>query len=131
MFGLKVNRVVIVVLDGAGIGALPDAARYGDEGSNTLGNLATKVGGLNLPHLARLGLGNIGAIEGISPAREPAAAWGKMAERSPGKDTTTGHWEIAGVVLDRPFPVYPDGFPPEIITAFEKRAGFLLQRLFW
>lgn len=114
---------MLVVLDGAGVGALPDAARYGDAGSNTLGNLAEKVGGLDLPHLERLGLGNIAPIKGVPPAANPAAAWGKMAERSPGKDTTTGHWELAGVVLDRPFPVYPQGFPPEVIDTFEARIG--------
>ncbi|MEW6191736.1 MAG: phosphopentomutase [Bacillota bacterium] len=118
-----IRKVVIVVLDGAGVGALPDAARYGDAGSNTLGNLAEKVGGLDLPHLERLGLGNIAPIKGVPPAANPAAAWGKMAERSPGKDTTTGHWELAGVVLDRPFPVYPQGFPPEVIDTFEARIG--------
>ncbi|RPF49421.1 phosphopentomutase [Thermodesulfitimonas autotrophica] len=118
-----IRKVTIVVLDGTGIGALPDAGRYGDEGSNTLGNLSEAVGGLKVPHLQQLGLGNIGPIKGVPPAAKPVAAWGKMAERSPGKDTTTGHWEIAGVILDRPFPVYPNGFPPEIITAFEERIG--------
>lgn len=118
-----IRKITIVVLDGTGIGALPDAGRYGDEGSNTLGNLSEAVGGLKVPHLQQLGLGNIGPIKGVPPATKPVAAWGKMAERSPGKDTTTGHWEIAGVILDRPFPVYPNGFPPEIITAFEKRIG--------
>lgn len=118
-----VRKAIIVVLDGTGIGALPDAGRYGDEGSNTLGNLSEAVGGLRVPHLQQLGLGNIGPIKGVPPATKPVAAWGKMAERSPGKDTTTGHWEIAGVILDRPFPVYPNGFPPEIITAFEERIG--------
>lgn len=112
-----------MVLDGTGIGALPDAARYGDEGSNTLGNLADAVGGLNLPNLQRLGLGNIGSIRGVPPAARADAAWGKMAECSPGKDTTTGHWELTGVILDRPFPVYPHGFPPEVINSFEKRIG--------
>lgn len=118
-----IRKVAIVVLDGTGIGALPDAGRYGDEGSNTLGNLSAAVGGLRVPHLQQLGLGNIGPIKGVPPAAKPVAAWGKMAERSPGKDTTTGHWEIAGVILDRPFPVYPNGFPPEVITAFEQRIG--------
>lgn len=118
-----IRKITIVVLDGTGIGALPDAGRYGDEGSNTLGNLSEAVGGLKVPHLQQLGLGNIGPIKGVPPATKPVAAWGKMAERSPGKDTTTGHWEIAGVILDRPFPVYPNGFPPEIITAFEERIG--------
>ncbi|MEW6770890.1 MAG: phosphopentomutase [Bacillota bacterium] len=123
MVAAAIRKVVIVILDGAGVGALPDAARYGDAGSNTLGNLAEKVGGLDLPHLRSLGLGNIAPIKGVPPAANPAAAWGKMAERSPGKDTTTGHWELAGVVLDRPFPVYPQGFPPEVIDTFEARIG--------
>lgn len=118
-----VKKVIIVVLDGVGVGALPDAASYGDEGSDTLGHLAEAAGGLDLPNLQRLGLGNIIPIKGVAPVAAPPAAWGKMAERSPGKDTTTGHWELAGVVLDRPFPVYPQGFPPEIIQAFEKQIG--------
>lgn len=119
----SIAKVVIVVLDGTGIGAMPDAGRYGDEGSNTLGNLAEAAGGIDLPNLESLGLGNIGRIKGVPPAARPAAAWGKMAERSPGKDTTTGHWELTGVILDRPFPVYPHGFPPEIIISFESRIG--------
>ncbi|ACX52426.1 phosphopentomutase [Ammonifex degensii KC4] len=113
----------MVVLDGVGIGALPDAHRYRDEGSNTLGNLARAVGGLDLPHLTAWGLGNIGEILGVDPVEEPLASYGKMAEASPGKDTTTGHWELMGVILERPFPVYPQGFPPEIIRTFEERIG--------
>lgn len=116
------RRVMLIVLDGVGIGALPDAHLFGDEGSNTLGNVARQVG-LNLPHLQRLGLGNIAPLEGIDPVAAPLAAYGKMAERSPGKDTTTGHWEMAGIILTKPFPVYPNGFPPEIIAEFEKRIG--------
>src|SRR5690606_2110566 len=107
------RRAVLIVLDGGGIGALPDAHLFGDEGCNTLGNVARQVG-LNLPHLQRLGLGNIAPLEGIDPVAAPLAAYGKMAERSPGKDTTTGHWEMAGIILTKPFPVYPNGFPPEI-----------------
>lgn len=117
------TRVLLIVLDSAGCGALPDAAAYGDEGSNTLGHTAAAVGGLKLPHLAEMGLGNILPLEGVPPASEPRASWGRMAERSPGKDTTTGHWELAGLVLDRPFPVYPQGFPPEIIAEFTRRIG--------
>ncbi|MEW6183546.1 MAG: phosphopentomutase [Bacillota bacterium] len=123
MVTTTVTKVIIVVLDGVGVGALPDAARYGDEGSDTLGHLAEAAGGLDLPNLKRLGLGNISAIKGVAPAETPAAAWARMAERSPGKDTTTGHWELTGVILDRPFPVYPQGFPQEIIQAFEKQTG--------
>lgn len=118
-----INRFVIIVLDSVGIGALPDADKYGDEGSNTLVNIAKAVGGLTLPNLARLGLGNIAEIPGVPPAVESAGCFGKMAERSPGKDTTTGHWEIAGLILDRPFPVYPDGFPQELIEFFEEQIG--------
>lgn len=116
------RRVMLIVLDGVGIGALPDAHLYDDEGSNTLGNIARQVG-LKLPHLTRLGLGNIAPLEGIEPQEQAQAAYGKMGERSPGKDTTTGHWEMAGIILDKPFPVYPEGFPPEIIEEFEKRIG--------
>ncbi|MBI4280539.1 MAG: phosphopentomutase [Armatimonadetes bacterium] len=116
-------RVLVLVLDSAGIGELPDAARYGDEGSSTLPHAAAAMGGLRLPVLGRLGLGNIVEIAGVPPVPAPEAAWGKMAEASSGKDTTTGHWEIMGVVLSRPFPTYPRGFPPEIIGAFERAAG--------
>jgi phosphopentomutase len=118
-----INRLTLIVLDSVGIGELPDAERYGDRGSNTLANTARAVGGLNLPNLGRLGLGNILAIEGVPPVKQPLAAYGRMAEASAGKDTTTGHWEIAGLLLERPFPVYPHCFPPEIIEPFEKRIG--------
>ncbi len=118
------KRAVVLILDGVGVGALPDAAAYHDEGSNTLGNLAQACGGLNLPFLQRLGLGNITDIAGVSPAALPDACWGKMAERSPGKDSTTGHWELMGVILDRPFPTYPNGFPESIIRQFEAAIGF-------
>ncbi|MCS5694751.1 phosphopentomutase [Desulfofundulus thermocisternus] len=118
-----INRLTLIVLDSVGIGELPDAERYGDRGSNTLANTARAVGGLNLPNLGRLGLGNILAIEGVPPVEQPLGAYGRMAEASAGKDTTTGHWEIAGLLLERPFPVYPHGFPPEIIESFEKRIG--------
>ncbi|MDI6871605.1 MAG: phosphopentomutase [Bacillota bacterium] len=116
-------RTVLIVLDSVGAGALPDAGRYGDEGANTLGNLARAVGGLALPNLGRLGLGNILPLLGVEPAARPAAAYGRLAEASAGKDTTTGHWEIAGIILRRPFPVYPNGFPPEVIEAFERAIG--------
>jgi phosphopentomutase len=114
---------VILVLDGVGIGAAPDAAAYGDEGSDTLGNLARAVGGLSLPNLAGAGLGNIAPLEGIAPTPDPYAAWGKMRPASAGKDSTTGHWEIAGVHLRRPFPTYPDGFPDELLTKFARATG--------
>jgi phosphopentomutase len=119
----KVERVVIIVLDSVGIGELPDAYKYGDEGSNTLGNCARAVNGLNMPHMAGLGLGRLGDFQGISADVAPAGAYGKMACRSAGKDTTTGHWEISGLILDRPFPVYPDGFPAEVINEFIARTG--------
>jgi phosphopentomutase len=117
------RKAILLVLDGVGIGELPDAADYGDEGSNTLVNMAKAVGGLNLPNLQRMGLGNIEQIEGIPPAEKPIACYGKMREVSAGKDTTTGHWEIAGIIREKPFPTYPNGFPPEIIEAFEKAIG--------
>jgi len=116
-------RVLLIILDGVGIGALPDAADYGDEGSNTLANLASAFGGLDLPNLERLGLGNISPIAGIEPQEAPLASFGRMAEASPGKDSISGHWEIAGLVLDTPFPTYPDGFPPDVIDAFTEATG--------
>ncbi len=117
------NRVVIIVIDSLGAGALPDADKYGDVGSNTLGNLSKAVGGLKIPNLQKLGLGNIISIEGVPPVEAPLAAFGKMAEASAGKDTTTGHWEISGMILDKPFPVFPHGFPGQIIAEFESRIG--------
>ncbi len=120
---MSVRRAVILVLDGVGIGAAHDAAAYGDIGSDTLGNLARAVGGLQLPNLARAGLGNIAPLEGVAPNASPTAAWGKLEPRSAGKDSTTGHWEIAGVHLAKPFPTYPQGFPPEVIAEFSRRTG--------
>lgn len=119
----QVDRAVIIVLDSVGIGSLPDAFRYGDEGSNTLGNCAHAVNGLSMPHMEKLGLGNLGEFMGIAPTGSPDGAYGKMVCQSPGKDTTTGHWEISGLILDRPFPVYPNGFPQEIINEFISRTG--------
>ena len=120
---IRIRRIFVVVLDGVGAGELPDADSYGDAGSNTLAHTAAAVGGLNLPEMCRLGLGNIIEIEGVPSTRWPKGCFGKMREASPGKDTITGHWEIAGVVLDRPFPTYPNGFPGEVISAFESRIG--------
>jgi phosphopentomutase len=118
------DRVLLLVCDSFGVGEAPDAAAYGDEGSNTLGHVAAAVGGLNAPNLAALGLGAVTEIPGLPPdAARPGTAHAKLTERSAGKDTTTGHWELCGVILDRPFPTYPDGFPPEVIEAFERAIG--------
>src|SRR6202049_932372 len=117
------NRVVWIVLDSVGIGELPDAADYGDDvGRNTLGHIAESRP-LNFPPLVNLGLANIAPLKNLSPVTAPLAAYGKGATHSPGKDTTTGHWEMAGIWLPQAFPVYPHGFPPEIIAAFEKQIG--------
>ncbi len=115
------TRVVVIVLDGVGIGELPDAAAYGDQGSNTLGNVAKRVP-LALPVLRSLGLGRLVRLGGVAPGR-PRGAFGRMAEISAGKDSVTGHWELMGLVLDQPFPTFPDGFSPELIAALEHRIG--------
>ena len=117
------RTVALVVLDSVGIGEAPDAADFGDEGSATLPHVAEMVGGIALPNLAALGLGRITEIAGVAAVARPTGAYGAMVERSPGKDTTTGHWEIAGVILERPFPTYPDGFPPEVMDSFERAVG--------
>ena len=116
-------RIFLVVLDGVGIGALPDADRYGDAGSNTLVHTAEAVGGLTVPNLTRWGLGNLAVIPGVPPSKAPSGAFALLAEASPGKDTTTGHWELAGLILDRPFPTYPAGFPARIVTRFSEAIG--------
>src|SRR5258708_32057815 len=116
------RRVTWIVLDSVGIGEMPDAGAYGDIGSDTLGNIARKRA-LNLPNLAKLGLGNIKPLEHIGPAERPSAAFGRCALASPGKDTTTGHWEMVGIHLAKPFPLYPHGFPLEIMQEFERRIG--------
>lgn len=116
-------RAVLIVLDGVGAGELPDAAAYGDAGSDTLGNVARAVP-LAIPNLASLGLGAVVAMPGVpGPDRDRGCAWGRMAEQSPGKDSVTGHWELMGLVLDRPFPTFPRGFPVELIAAFEAAIG--------
>ena len=117
------HRVALVVCDSFGVGEAPDAADYGDAGSNTLGHVAEAVGGLEAPNLSRLGLGLVTEMKGLSAAAAAGTAHGRQRERSAGKDTTTGHWELAGIVLDRPFPTYPDGFPPEVIDPFERAIG--------
>ncbi|MGH9262112.1 MAG: phosphopentomutase, partial [Acidimicrobiales bacterium] len=117
------KRAAIVVLDGLGIGPAPDTAAYGDEGSNTLGNVALAVGGLELPHLEALGLGRCRRVCGLSATVTPTAAHGVALPRSAGKDSTTGHWELCGVLLERPFRTYPRGFPAELIAEFGRRTG--------
>jgi phosphopentomutase len=117
------KRIIIIVMDSVGIGELPDAWKYGDEGSNTLANISKEMQGLSLPNLERLGLGNIAKINGIKPQKNPLGSYGMMAEAAVGKDTTTGHWEIAGLIMKKGFPVYPEGFPEEIINEFEMRIG--------
>ncbi len=118
----RFDRIVLVVLDSVGIGALPDAKQFGDEGVHTMGHIA-EARGLHLPHLAEWGLSNIEPIPGIEPADKPRAHFGKMAEVSAGKDTTNGHWELMGVHTSTPFKTYPEGFPDELIQAFEQRIG--------
>jgi phosphopentomutase len=115
--------VVILIIDSLGVGELPDAEKYGDAGSNTLANTARAVGGLRLPYLGRLGLGNVIEVMGVPPDACPLAAYGKLEELSEGKDTTSGHWELAGVVLSKGFPTYPQGFPKELIARFERAIG--------
>ncbi|MGH9220495.1 MAG: phosphopentomutase [Vicinamibacterales bacterium] len=115
-------RAIVIVLDSVGIGELPDAPLYGDQGSNTLGNIAASVP-LKIPNLAAMGLSKLVALHGVAPPVSPTAAYGRMAERSAGKDSVTGHWELMGVVLDRPFPTFPAGFPKDLIAEFESRIG--------
>ncbi|EQB63987.1 MAG: phosphopentomutase [candidate division Zixibacteria bacterium RBG-1] len=117
------KRVVLLVLDSCGIGELPDAAEYGDEGSNTIVNIAKAVGGLKLPHLEKLGLGKIDKILGVSNDYPTIGNYGKMAELSVGKDSTAGHWEMMGLVLKKPLPVYPKGFPQNLLGDFEQQIG--------
>ena len=120
---MMVNRIIIIVLDSVGIGELPDAYKFGDEGSNTLVNTAKAVGGLNIPNLERFGIGKIDDIMGVSKDIDEKAFYGKMIETSAAKDTTSGHWEIMGVITDKPFPTYPNGFPDEVIEQFTKSIG--------
>jgi phosphopentomutase len=118
-----VPRACVIVLDAVGAGALPDAAAYGDEGSNTLGNVARAVGGLDLPNMEAFGLGNIEPLEGCPPQPGAPAVAGRLLERSKGKDTTAGHWELMGIVTPTPFPTYPQGFPHDVIDPFMHRTG--------
>jgi len=118
------KRAIVIIIDGVGVGELPDAEKYSDTGSNTLANIAGACGGLNLPNLEKLGLGKIAEVEGIDSSVAAAGSFGKMAEQSPGKDSTTGHWELAGLILKDPFPVYPNGFPKEILDEFTARTDY-------
>lgn len=116
-------RAIIIIMDSVGIGAMEDSCLYGDEGSNTIVNTARAVGGLHLPHLQSLGLGNLADIEGVPAVDKIKGAAGIMREKSKGKDTTTGHWEMMGIIQDHPFPTYPQGFPEDLIKEFEDRIG--------
>ncbi len=117
------KRVILIVMDSVGCGELPDAAAYGDVGTNTLGNTARFLGGMTLPYLQKYGIGNLTTILGVPPVAVPAGGFGKMIEASAGKDTTTGHWEMAGLRVEKPFSTFPDGFPPEILDPFVARTG--------
>ena len=123
MTAALVTRVLVVVCDSWGVGDAPDAGAYGDEGSDTLANTAEAVGGIRAPNLQGLGLGMLTTIRGIDATAAPGTAHGRATERSAGKDTTTGHWEMMGIRLDEPFPLYPEGFPADLIAAFEEESG--------
>jgi len=121
---MSAKRVFVIVIDAWGVGALPDATEYGDRlDFNTMGNIDRAADSLSLPNLERLGLGNILPLTRVKPQEQPLASFGKMSEFSRGKDTTTGHWEMAGIYLETPFPTYPDGFPPEILDRFKQETG--------
>ena len=120
---MAIERVTLIVLDSVGCGAAPDAAKFGDAGADTLGNLSVKLGGLTLPHLQELGLGHLTTILGVPPLARTLGAHGKMREQSNGKDTTTGHWEMTGLQVDVGFPTFPHGFPSELIDRFSKAIG--------
>lgn len=119
----KINQAIIIVLDSVGVGDAPDAEAYGDVGSNTIGNIARAIGGLSLPNLATLGLGHLGDFNGIPAVEKPTGAYGRLTEVSAGKDTTTGHWELGGVSLKKPFPTFPNGFPDDFVKRYETRIG--------
>lgn len=117
------RRIIIIILDACGVGELPDAGEYGDIGAATIPNIALVLNGLTMPNSEKLGLGNIVPIKGVEPVDSPIACYGQMAEKSAGKDSTSGHWEIGGIILKKPFPVYPDGFPRDLVEKFEKKAN--------
>lgn len=112
------NNIIAIVLDGVGIGELPDSEKYGDKGSDTLGNMAKVLNGISLPNLENFGLGNISEISGIAKVAKPLASYGKMCEKSVGKDSTTGHWELGGIITEKEFPLYPNGFPADLVNKF-------------
>jgi phosphopentomutase len=118
-----IERAIVIVLDGVGIGHAPDAATYGDEGANSLGHVSAAVGGLALPALGSLGLGWLGEIAGVPPSSQPAGAYGRLIERAVGKDSVSGHWELMGLTLTRPMPTYPNGFPADLVARFEAAIG--------
>lgn len=120
---MSINRVVIIIIDACGVGALPDAELYNDKGASTIPHIADKIEYLNMPNCQKLGLGNIVKIRGVDEIYNPSGSYGKMAPKSPGKDSTSGHWELAGVILNKPFPVFPRGFPLFLIEQFEKEIG--------
>ncbi|MBI5469220.1 MAG: phosphopentomutase [Deltaproteobacteria bacterium] len=119
-----IKRAVIIVIDSLGVGELPDASEYNDAGSDTLDNLVRAAGGIDIPNLRSFGIGNIEGVDSIGAHPSPIASFGRMSEASKGKDTATGHWEMAGIILDKPFPTYPGGFPPEILRRFEEETGY-------
>ncbi len=119
----RIKRAILVVLDGVGAGANPDAHAYGDDGASSLEHCAQAIGGLELPNLGSIGLGNITPILGTPPIERAKGGYGRMAEAGAGKDSVTGHWEITGVVLQKPLPTYPHGFPPEVVEQFEHAIG--------
>ncbi|MDO9545767.1 MAG: phosphopentomutase [Pelolinea sp.] len=121
---MEIKRIAVIVLDGVGAGELPDAKEYGDVGSNTLSNTAGVLGGLNLPNMGEIGLGNITPIVGVPPREITKGAYGKCLEISKGKDSVTGHWELMGVEVKKPFPTYPNGFPPDVLEQFTKLTGY-------
>lgn len=119
---MKLNRAVIVVADSMGCGEMPDSAKYGDAGADTLGHIAESAG-LKIPNLQKMGLANIHPLKGVEPEQNPSAAYARVAELSNGKDTTTGHWEIAGIITEKAFPTYPEGFPADLMAEFERETG--------
>ncbi|NMC47150.1 MAG: phosphopentomutase, partial [Chloroflexi bacterium] len=121
---MDIKRIAVIVLDGVGAGELPDADEYGDRGSNSLSNTARVLGGINLPHMGEIGLGNITPMRGVPPRENTLGAYGKCREISKGKDSVTGHWELMGIEVRKPFPTYPNGFPKEVLDEFTRLTGY-------